>query len=126
MEVKDVFRHPGARVGVSSARSRPLATHGVGCLVAGLNLETGQLSRHYKAEILLNVTLNHKQQTELEIFPAYEISKKYLFQRGERWFAVFVIFRALGAQVTVYDRDQLAKSFPWINTQDVAAASYGG
>ena len=34
-----------------------------GCPAAGQNLETGHLSRHYIAEISLNVTLNHNQQT---------------------------------------------------------------
>ena len=34
-----------------------------GCLAAGQNLETGHLSRHYIAEISLNVTLNHNQHT---------------------------------------------------------------
>ena len=33
-----------------------------GCPAAGQNLETGHLSRHYIAEISLNVTLNQKQQ----------------------------------------------------------------
>ena len=32
------------------------------CPAAGQNLETGHLSRHYIAEISLNVTLNHNQQ----------------------------------------------------------------
>ena len=32
-----------------------------GCSEAGQNLETGHLSRHYIAEISLNVTLNHNQ-----------------------------------------------------------------
>ena len=45
-------------VGVGSTRLSPLAAHGVGCPVAGLNLETGQVSHHYIAEISLNVTLN--------------------------------------------------------------------
>ena len=54
-ELKDVFGRPGARVGEGSARLRPLAVHGVGCPAAGQNLETGQLSRHYIAEISLNV-----------------------------------------------------------------------
>ena len=40
---------------------KTLAAHGVGCPAAGQDLETGQLSRHYKAEISLNVTLNHNQ-----------------------------------------------------------------
>ena len=35
-----------------------------GCPAAGQNLETGHMSRHYIAEILLNVTLNHKQQKQ--------------------------------------------------------------
>ena len=35
------------------------------CPAAGLNLETGHLSRHYIAEISLNVTLNHNQQQQL-------------------------------------------------------------
>ena len=35
----------------------------LGCPAAGLKLETGQLSRHYIAEISLNVTLNHNQPT---------------------------------------------------------------
>ena len=56
-EAKDVFGRPGVRVGVGLARSRPLAVHGVGCPAAGQNLEIGQLSRHYIAEISLNVTL---------------------------------------------------------------------
>ena len=30
---------------------------------SSLNLETGQLSHHYTAEIWLNVTLNHNQPT---------------------------------------------------------------
>ena len=55
-EVKDVFRRPGASNRLDLARKRPLAVHGVGCPAAGLNLETWQLSRHYIAEILLNVT----------------------------------------------------------------------
>ena len=41
-----------------------------GCPAAGQNLETGHLSRHYIAEIPLNVTLNHKQtnkQTQLKV-----------------------------------------------------------
>ena len=63
-EVKDVCVRPGARVGVGSARQRPLAAHGVGCPAASQNLETWQLSRHYIAEISLNVTLNHNQPTK--------------------------------------------------------------
>ena len=35
-----------------------------GCQIAGLNLETGQLSCLYKAEIFLNVTLNHDKPTK--------------------------------------------------------------
>ena len=38
-EVKDVFGRPGARVGIGSARLRPLAAHGVGCSTSGQNLE---------------------------------------------------------------------------------------
>ena len=34
-----------------------------GCPAADQNLETGHLSRHYKAAISLNVTLNHNQQS---------------------------------------------------------------
>ena len=33
-----------------------------GCPAAGQNLEAGHLSRHYIAEISLNLALNHKQQ----------------------------------------------------------------
>ena len=40
-EVKDVFGCPGARVGVGSARLRPLAVQGVEYPAAGLNLEIG-------------------------------------------------------------------------------------
>ena len=61
--VKDIYGRPGTRVGVVSARLRPLAAHGVGCLTAGLNLETGQLSQHSIAEISLNVTLNPTNQS---------------------------------------------------------------
>ena len=35
-----------------------------GCPAAGQNLETGHLSRHYIAEISLNVTLNHNQHQQ--------------------------------------------------------------
>ena len=35
-----------------------------GCPAAGQNLDTGHLSRHYIAEISLNVTLNHNQQQQ--------------------------------------------------------------
>ena len=38
-----------------------------GCPAAGQNLETGHLSRHYIAEISLNVTLNHNQQQQLSL-----------------------------------------------------------
>ena len=61
-EVKDVFRCPGARVGVGSARWIPLAAHGVGCPAAGQIWKTGQLSCHYTAEISLNVRLSHNQR----------------------------------------------------------------
>ena len=44
-----------------------------GCPAAGQNLETGHLSRHYIAEISLNVTLNHNQQQQLE------------YESGEVW-----------------------------------------
>ena len=37
-----------------------------GCRAAGQNLETGHLSRHYIAEISLNVALNHNQQQQQE------------------------------------------------------------
>ena len=36
-----------------------------GCPAAGQNLETGHLSRHYIAEVSLNVALNHNQQQQL-------------------------------------------------------------
>ena len=36
-----------------------------GCPAAGQNVETGHLSRHYIAEISLNVTLNHNQQSTI-------------------------------------------------------------
>ena len=42
-----------------------------GCPAAGQNLETGHLSRHYIADISLNVTLNHNQhqhKTESDLF----------------------------------------------------------
>ena len=38
-----------------------------GCPAAGQNLETGHLSRHYIAEISLNVTLNHNQQQQQHV-----------------------------------------------------------
>ena len=58
---KDVFGRPGARVGVGSARKTPSCLWR-GCPAAGQNLEFGHLSRHFIAEISLNVTLNHNQQ----------------------------------------------------------------
>ena len=39
-----------------------------GCPAAGQNLETGHLSRHYIAEISLNVMWNHNQQQQQRIF----------------------------------------------------------
>ena len=66
-EVEDVFGRPGARIGVGSARSRPLAAHDVGYPAVGQNWETGQLSRHYIAEISLSTTLNHNQPTNQEL-----------------------------------------------------------
>ena len=46
-----------------------------GCPAAGQNLEAGHLSRHYVAEISLNVTLNHNHQqsttTTLTLFQSY-------------------------------------------------------
>ena len=39
-----------------------------GCPAAGQNLETGHLSRHYIAEISLNVTLNHNQQSTITLW----------------------------------------------------------
>ena len=59
-EVKDVFRRPSASVEVDSTPSCPWHEG----KAAGLNLETGQLSDHYIAEILLDVTLNHKKQNQ--------------------------------------------------------------
>ena len=38
-----------------------------GCPAAGQNLETGHLSRHYIAEISLNVTLNHNQLNTINV-----------------------------------------------------------
>ena len=44
-----------------------------GCPAAGQNLETGHLSRHYIAEISLNVTLNHNEhQLTWLMYLAYE------------------------------------------------------
>ena len=48
-----------------------------GCPAAGQNLETGHLSCHYIAEILLNVTLNHNQQQHIQS-PKVCISSYYL------------------------------------------------
>ena len=67
-EIEDVFGRPGARVGVGSTRLRPLAAHEVGCPAAGQNMEAGQLSRHFIAEISLNVTLNHNQSINVSTF----------------------------------------------------------
>ena len=49
------------------------------CPAAGQNLETGHLSRHYIAEILLNVALNHNQQQQQQQREHYE---KFLFIVG--------------------------------------------
>ena len=59
-EEKGVFVRPSAQgsVRVGSEHLRPLAAHGIWCPVAGLNLETGHLSRHNIAEISLNMMLN--------------------------------------------------------------------
>ena len=76
-KTKGVFWRPGACVGVGSARQRPLAAHGVRCPVACLNLEIGQLYRHYKAKFSLNVTLNHNQPNVSIVsngFPLYILS----------------------------------------------------
>ena len=47
-----------------SARQKNLAAHGIWCSAAGQNLESGQVSRHFIAEISLNVILNHNQPTK--------------------------------------------------------------
>ena len=52
-----------SRVGVGSKRLRSLAAHGVVFPATGLNLETGQVSRHYEAEISLNVMLNRNHHS---------------------------------------------------------------
>ena len=59
-----------------SARLRPLAAHGFGCLGAGLNLETGQLSHYYTciSEILLNVTLNQTDQKRRTVLLRHEVT----------------------------------------------------
>ena len=44
-----------------------VTAHCVGCPVAGLNLETGQQSHYYIAEISLNVTLNNFSSACLEL-----------------------------------------------------------
>ena len=46
---------------------KTLAAHAAGCLVTGLNFETGQLSRHYIAEILLNVMWGRNQPTKSKV-----------------------------------------------------------
>ena len=61
---KEVLRGPGARVVVGFAHNRFPATHDIGYLAAGLNLETWQPSCLFIAELLLNVTLNHSQLTK--------------------------------------------------------------
>ena len=53
------------RLGTLKAPSCPWR----GCPAAGQNLETGHLSRHYIAEISLNVTLNHNQQQQQQQQP---------------------------------------------------------
>ena len=66
-DVQKRLRTTGARVKVGSASLRPLAARGVGCLAAGLNLENGQRSHHYIAEIKRNVPLNRSQLTNHRI-----------------------------------------------------------
>ena len=56
--------------GAGSARYRPLAAHGVWCPAEGLNLKTGQLFRHYIAEISPNVTLK-LQLTKTRIYASF-------------------------------------------------------
>ena len=48
-----------------------------GCPAAGQNLETGHLSRHYIAEISLNVTLNHNQLSSTDITPRNQCLIRY-------------------------------------------------
>ena len=59
-----------------------------GCPAAGQNLETRHLSRHYIAEISLNVTLNHNQQ---HLYPRrWQIqAHKGLFSVGNSRFVYF-------------------------------------
>ena len=60
-----------------------------GCPAAGQNLETGHLSRHYIAEISLNVTLNHNQQQH-QILPRRQAtaSRAAKVQRCKPWHIV--------------------------------------
>ena len=75
------------RLGTLKTPSCPLR----GCPAAGQHLETGHLSRHYIAEISLNVTLNHNQQSRttgrhfwpelynstLSMYSSYNINKDF-------------------------------------------------
>ena len=70
-------RLPSPRVGPLMARR--LKTPSClwrGCPAAGQHLETGHLSRHYIAEISMNVTLNHNQQQQSTTQPQRFNSKE--------------------------------------------------
>ena len=81
-----------------------------GCPAAGQNLETGHLSRHYIAEISLNVTLNHNQQsTTTNALPLknprhvhsfkYKNSSFYLYPLSQRMRRINGIYRHVMVKV---------------------------
>ena len=56
-----------------------------GCPAAGQNLETGHLSRHYIAEISLNVTLNRESTTTTTTSYQFNQSTNFFFLSRTSW-----------------------------------------
>ena len=74
-----------------------------GCPAAGQNLETGHLSHHHIAEISLNVTLNHKQQTTTNL--------GHNFQTGSHIAHVYSLWQDLSLDTVIFDLITLTLKF---------------
>ena len=87
---------------------------------AGQNLETGHLSRHYIAEISLNVTLNYNQQQQQQktLFLICHMSNIYLYlgsmYKGPFWVVVQAFYVV---QLTIKNFNFFSRIYWWILLQ---------
>ena len=64
-EVNDIFGRSGIHVGVARLVKKLLAANRVRCPAVVLNVDTGQLYRHYITEISLIVMSNHNKTNNI-------------------------------------------------------------